>query len=100
MALAFWEIRTERRRRWRRAQREEPATSPPELADPAADPEELLLREELRGFVAAALSELPSLDAATLATFARDERLPGALFRKRLQRALRRLRVVWRARHE
>jgi RNA polymerase sigma-70 factor (ECF subfamily) len=100
VALAYWEIKTERRRRWRRAQREELAASPLELADPAADPEALALLAELRQLVATATGQLPALDADTLRAFARDERRPGPLFRKRLQRALQRLRRLLETSHD
>jgi RNA polymerase sigma-70 factor (ECF subfamily) len=48
-----------------------------------------------------ALADLAPADAATLIAYARGERpdLPGPTFRKRVERALARLRTRWRVDH-
>ncbi len=52
--------------------------------------------------LAAALATLRPADAETLLAYARGERpdLPGPTFRKRVERALVRLRAAWRLNHD
>jgi RNA polymerase sigma-70 factor (ECF subfamily) len=98
-ALAFWEIRTERTRRRRdRARRvsaevlaEEPSAEP--KPDEAAESKRLA--ESFRAIVA----ELAPGDAEALRAFALDERPAGSTYRKRLERALGRLRRRWKDRY-
>jgi RNA polymerase sigma factor (sigma-70 family) len=104
LGIAAFEIRTSRQRRRRRARRETPlgddgaATAAARLAVEGRSPEEETVRRDLEQSLAEALDRLPGHDAATLLAYARGERpdLPGATFRKRVARALRRLRVLWR----
>jgi RNA polymerase sigma-70 factor (ECF subfamily) len=61
-----------------------------------ASPEAALLEGELRAAVQAMLAALPALDAETLTVAMGDDKPVGPTFRKRLQRALQRVRAVWR----
>jgi RNA polymerase sigma factor (sigma-70 family) len=97
--LAFWEIRSERTRRQReRARRvtvealDDEASSQP---TPGEEVERKHLAEKFREIVA----ELAPGDAETLRAFALDKRPAGATYRKRLERALVRLRRRWKDRY-
>lgn len=100
LGIAAWQARTQRTRRRRR--REDAGETIPERVDLAASPEDLASARELSAALDRALAELPSRDAETLLAYARGERpdLPGPTFRKRVERALSRLRAVWRIRHD
>jgi RNA polymerase sigma-70 factor, ECF subfamily len=100
LGIAAWQVRTHRTNARRR--REEGAGALPEREDPAGSPEEQAAAGELAAALERALAELPPGDAATLLAYAREERpdLPGATFRKRVERALGRLRALWRIRHD
>jgi RNA polymerase sigma factor (sigma-70 family) len=95
LGVAAWQIRTHRTRSRRR--REE-AAAPPDRADATPSPEEAAIARDLSSALDRALSQLPPGDAGTLLAYARGERpdLPGPTFRKRVQRALGRLRLRWR----
>jgi len=102
-ALTFttWECRTARRRLTRRAETPETFdTSPPPTIDGAGIAEE---RELVRAALEA-LDALPSRDREVIAAVLVDDdelrrSLAPATFRKRLERALGRLRTSWRSRH-
>jgi RNA polymerase sigma factor (sigma-70 family) len=100
LGVAAWQIRTHRTRARRR--REDDLESAPERIESAASPEQEAMARDLGAALDAALSELSPSDAATLIAYARGERpdLPGATFRKRVERALARLRSHWRYDHE
>ena len=100
LGIAAWQVRTHRTKTRRR--REEAAEALPEQEDSAASPEEQAAAGQLTAALDRALAELPPGDAATLIAYARGERpdLPGATFRKRVERALVRLRALWRFRHD
>ena len=100
LGVAAWQVRTHRTKARRR--REEPAEALPERESSAMSPEEEALAGELAAALERALAELSPDDAATLLAYARGERpdLPGATFRKRVERALGRLRARWRIRHD
>ena len=102
LTLAAYEIKTVRRRHQRRRE----ATSPVSEAlagmpDPAAGPEEIAIRQQQEDVVAAALALLRPEDEATLRAYMTGEPpdLPGATFRKRVQRALQRVRALWSTSH-
>ena len=101
LGVAAWEIRTLRRRAWRR--REVPERPEPEgRAEPrldAASPEEVVIADELAAALGATLATLRPPDVEALLRYAHDERVAGAGFRKRLQRARERMRAAWRQRH-
>ena len=68
-----------------------------EVAGVGASPESAAMDHELGAALAQALAELKPSDAATLLAYARGERpdaSPGATFRKRVERALARLRAM------
>jgi len=102
LGIAGYEIRTARRRRQRR--REEPADSATIGArpDPAPGPEEAALARDLETTLEAALGVLRPEDALTLRLYARGARpaIAAATFRKRVERALARLRTAWRTTDE
>ena len=95
LGIAAFEIRTARRRRQRR--REVP---PPdhEERDAAPDPESEAMTRDLEATLEEALGGLRPEDAETLRMYAKGDRpaVAAATFRKRVERALTRLRAVWR----
>jgi RNA polymerase sigma-70 factor (ECF subfamily) len=94
------ECRTLRRQTQRR--REGPLEEPDAHPYPGDSPEEAATRRDLERAAFAALGGLPAADVeAILAHIGVAERpdLPPATFRKRLERALKRLRRAWRERH-
>ena len=99
LGVAAWECRSHRKSRVRR--REVPVEAPPERA--ATDcPERALLDAELEQALHAAIGTLAPADRETLLAALEHTRrpdVPGATFRKRLQRALTRLKSAWRAEH-
>ncbi len=97
LGIAAWEIRTNRSRRRRRREERLPAWSN-ETPDPSSGPEESALMRDLESMIRDALGALRPEDAETLRLYARAERpaVTPATFRKRVQRALERLRAVWR----
>jgi len=98
LGIAAYEIKTVRRRQQRRREDGEPGL---ELGDGRAGPEALAMAREREEAVAAALALLDPADAATLRAYAAGDPPPvsGATFRKRVQRALARLRLAWRIDH-
>ena len=100
LGIAAWQVRTHRTKARRR--REDVAEKLPEREDPAASPEDRAVAAELAAALDRTLAQLPPSDATTLIAYARGERpdLPGATFRKRVERALGRLRSTWRIRHD
>ena len=100
LGIAAYEIRTSRKRRQRR--REHPASALAGRPDPARSPEEAAMANDLARALDAALAALAPGDAETLLAYARGERpdLPGPTFRKRVERALARLRAAWRLNHD
>jgi RNA polymerase sigma-70 factor (ECF subfamily) len=102
LGIAGYEIRTARRRRLRR--REAPADDEflAGRRDPAKSPEEILLADDLEATLRVALGVLRPEDAETLRMYSRGQRPPvaAATFRKRVERALARLRTAWRTTNE
>ena len=96
LGVSGWQIRTHRTRARRR--REESDGAAEDRPDRSASPEEEAIGRDLAEALDRALAQLPPGDAATLLAYARGERpdVPGATFRKRVQRALGRLRARWR----
>ncbi len=90
------EILTHHRRAARR--REVAAEASADPVDASASPEERLLREELLQALASAVGELSEDDRHAIVG-AVDTSTPPATQRKRRQRALERLRAVWRTLH-
>ena len=104
LTIAAWECRTARRRvgRRREAMLEEAAAA----ALPAdGEPEAAVAARELAAAARDALAELDPRDAATVLAAlsddpaARPASIAPATFRKRLERALGRLRSVWSKKH-
>ena len=99
IGIAMWEIRTVRRRAWRRRD----TSGLDEAADlllSTASPEERAIAANLAAAIGQTLATLRPEDRDALLRYARDERMVGAGFRKRLQRARERMRAAWRLRHE
>lgn len=96
LSLTAWELRTARRRRGRR--REVDFESAPPRA--SEDPEEAMIRKLLAEEATRVLGLLRPGDRETLALAFHDEPVAmSAALRKRKQRALARLRQVWRSIH-
>lgn len=96
LGIAAFEIRTARRRRQRR--REVSPGIPEAAGDTAPTPEAEAMARDLEATLEEALGGLRPEDAGTLRLYARGDRAPiaAATFRKRVERALARLRAVWR----
>jgi RNA polymerase sigma-70 factor (ECF subfamily) len=99
LGIAAWQIRTHRTRTRRR--REEVLETAPERAAAEPSPEAEVAARDLEAALARALAELSPGDETTLRAYARGERpdVPGPTFRKRVSRALERLRNRWRITH-
>jgi RNA polymerase sigma-70 factor (ECF subfamily) len=102
LTLATWQARSLRRRRARRGEIDPGPDPGPEAADPGSLDGASLV--EHRDLVRAALAALEALNARdietlTLAVTDADRAVAPATFRKRLERALVRLRTSWRSRH-
>lgn len=95
--IAAFEVRTTRNKTVRR--REEPAEVLQSLADPARSPEAQAEVAQLSAAVREVLGTMDAADLDTLMRVAMGERLPGATFRKRVERALGRLRLAWSEKH-
>jgi|SRR5882672_3960026 len=102
LGIAGFEIRTARRRRQRRREESQPAGALEAERDPSPNPEEAALLRDMEAMVREALGALHPDDARTLRLFVRGERaaVAAATFRKRVERALRRLRAVRRTTDE
>ena len=97
IGVAYHEIRTWRRKRWRRR---EDAVEPPAIMGTNA-PEEALAAREVDEMIEWGLSRLSPEDRHTLTLYAHDERSPlvsAPAFRKRVQRGVERLRAILRLR--
>jgi RNA polymerase sigma-70 factor, ECF subfamily len=102
LGVAGFEIRTARRRFVRRREAYEAEKSLATLPDAAKNPEEILLDRDLEETLLEVLGELRPQDVETLRLYARGERptIAPATFRKRVERALDRLRSAWSSTHE
>jgi DNA-directed RNA polymerase specialized sigma24 family protein len=97
LAIATWECRTLRRKRWRRREDYVPA---PEPAAPESSLEDALIERDLRGAAEEVLGRLRPADVETIVSIWSGPRaVQGATFRKRAERALARFKLAWRARH-
>jgi RNA polymerase sigma-70 factor (ECF subfamily) len=97
LTFATWECRTARRRLARRAETAE-------TVDHAIDGARVAEQRELVRAALATLESLPAHDREVIAASLSDDdelrrALAPATFRKRLERALTRLRLSWRSRH-
>jgi RNA polymerase sigma-70 factor (ECF subfamily) len=97
LTIAAWEVRTIRRRCARRRE----TTDDADIASDGASPEDAAIERELCTALRDALASLRPEDAATItaAYFEASDAPRPATFRKRLQRALDRLRGAWRTKH-
>jgi RNA polymerase sigma-70 factor (ECF subfamily) len=94
--IAAWECRTLRRRKKRRG--EVPFAHAGDVASATSTEDEVAEREVLSALEECVMSLQPADHAVVRAALA-GEREPGATFRKRLGRALERLRALWRSKH-
>ncbi len=93
IGVAFHEIRTWRRKRWRRREDSADALE----AFHASRPEDAIATREADELIEWGLARLSSADRETLTLYAHDERAStatAATFRKRVQRALERFRAI------
>jgi RNA polymerase sigma-70 factor (ECF subfamily) len=98
LGIAAFEIRTARRRRQRRREVSPPDGFPAAAGDAAPTPESEAIARDLEAMLEEALGVLRPEDAETLRLYARGNRseVAAATFRKRVERAIARLRTVWR----
>jgi DNA-directed RNA polymerase specialized sigma24 family protein len=101
LGIAAWECRTLRRSRARRKELLVPGASagPARDASAAPSPEEAAIERDLLAAAEAVLGSLRPLDVTTIRSIASGGREASATFRKRVERALSRFRIAWRARH-
>lgn len=102
LTIATNECRTLRKKRTRR--REVGGEQMELLTERQPSPEQALIGRDLETALADVFAELRPEDLHTLAlavTYDRGERppIPAATFRKRVERAMERLRLAWRAKH-
>jgi RNA polymerase sigma-70 factor (ECF subfamily) len=94
--IASYEIMTHRRRQQRRRETFD-ASALRRRVDPVASQEEAIIQRELAAALAAAIGALSEEDRVTLGLVpAPAAGVPAATVRKRRQRALDRLRAIWR----
>ena len=99
LQIAAFEVMSQRKRQKR--SRETLQSPDREPTVDAPDPEAVAIQRDLEASLAAALEDLRPEDLETLLARVReDPRAIGPTFRKRFQRAMDRLRSVWRAKHE
>lgn len=103
LAIATNECRTLRKKHIRR--KEVGSESLEVLAARQASPEQALILRDLKAALAEVFTELRPEDVDTLACAVAGDRaerpaVPAATFRKRVERALDRLRLAWRAKHD
>ena len=98
LAITAYECKTVRQRLRRRREREQPLEQ--QAAD-SATPEAHAIEHELLEAAREVLGTLNTADIDALQAMLSGERpdIPQATFRKRLERALRRLRSAWSSRH-
>lgn len=94
--IAIYEVRTLRRRRQRRREVHGDATD--RAPDRQPSPEAMLIESDLRRALNESLGELAGGDRAALLPDSAVAGISPAAWRKRRQRALERLRAVWRRR--
>ena len=102
LTLATWQCRTARRRRSRRGALDDRAQRAAPDGPAAIDGASIVEHRDLVRAALAALEALGPRDIETLAIAVTDAdrtSLTPATFRKRLERALSRLRTSWRSRH-
>ena len=97
LGFASFECLSARNRRARRREASDEGLAELHAAGPT--PEESSIERELREAAIEALGQLRPTDVETIRAALAGERPAAAAFRKRLQRALERLRVVWRSKH-
>jgi len=101
LTIAAFECRTAARSKGRRREDSLDDAAAERLASPSDGPEEAVIERDLITAARGVLAELPSADAEALIAAFEDMRPAGdAAFRKRLQRAVARLRIAWRAKHD
>ena len=99
LGIVAWETRTHRRRTQRRRETALDATHDVVASD-ADSPEDAALASERGRLLDAMIAELSPADREAILLAAAGERPSSATFRKRLQRALARLRERWGLSHE
>ncbi len=101
LGIAAYECRSLRQKSRRR--KEEPGgldeLAPALALDGDFSPEDQMIARELEAAVLDVLGTLRANDAETLQLLLAERRPDGATFRKRVERAMRRLREAWRAKH-
>jgi RNA polymerase sigma-70 factor, ECF subfamily len=97
LGVAAYECKTFRQQQRRR--REAPELAHDAIAS-SGTPEELALTRDLEAAALEVLGGLRPADVEVLHALIEGRRVPGATFRKRLERALVRLRTAWSSRHD
>jgi RNA polymerase sigma factor (sigma-70 family) len=95
LGIAAFECKTLRQRTRRR--REDPGEIPERVSDD--NPEERVMAREIEAAAVEVLGTLGPADVETMRLVVSDQRPEGATFRKRVERAVARLRAAWSAKH-
>jgi len=96
--IAIYEVKTLRRKRFRR--REVSAASAGEAAGTDRTPEDMLIESDLHRALRLSLGDLTDADRTVLRPdAAAPDTVSATAWRKRRQRAVDRLRAIWRSRH-
>lgn len=98
LGVTAHECRTVRQRQ-RRRREDAPSSGDRQGSEPS--PEDIATARDLHAAIEEALGELPAIDVATLRAVLDEQRpdVAPATFRKRVERALARLRTAWSSRH-
>lgn len=101
LGITAFEIRTARRRSARRRETPEVIAASESTPDPRPTPEQTAIQNDMEELMRETLGSLRPEDAETLRLHAQGERaaIAAAAFRKRVQRALERLRGAWKVTH-
>lgn len=103
LGIVAYECRTLRKKVQRRREHSEEPEASASHASPEDSPEEMLIGRDLEAAAKEMIGALRPEDAETLRLIAegkRPEGIAGPTFRKRVERALSRLRAAWRTKHE
>jgi RNA polymerase sigma-70 factor, ECF subfamily len=100
LAITAYECKSLRQKQWRRRERD--GASIEASDDSTLSPEAAAIARDLEAAALEVLGTLGPLDKATIRALMSGERpdVPRATFRKRLERALDRLRTAWSSRHD
>jgi len=99
LGIAAYQCKTLRRKSQRRREGFDGDEQLSDIATSEASPEDRLIAHDLDAAARDVLGMLSRQDIETLELVMSESRPDGATFRKRVERAMRRFREAWRAKH-